>query len=78
MDNYEKTKLESFLMPSSGLKVVERIPHNHLFAEDESKLKSEVEDSLKFINIAGHSSIYSHAKNQIYLMAKALINLKIL
>ena len=52
VDNYEKTISESFLMPSSGLKVVERIPHNHLsLHEDESKLKSEVEDSLKFINM---------------------------
>ena len=51
-DNYEKTISESFLMPSSGLKVEDRVPHNHLsLYEDENKLKKEVEESLKFINI---------------------------
>jgi hypothetical protein len=51
-DNYEKTISESFLMPSSGLKVEDRVPHNHLsLYEDENKLKKEVEESLKFVNI---------------------------
>ena len=51
-NNYEKTISESFLMPSSGLSVLERIPHNHLsLHDDEEKLKKEVENSLKFINI---------------------------
>ena len=51
-NNYEKTISESFLMPSSGLSVLERIPHNHLsLHDDEDKLKKEIENSLKFINI---------------------------
>ena len=51
-NNYEKTISESFLMPSSALSVMERIPHNHLsLHDDEDKLKKEVENSLKFTNI---------------------------
>ena len=51
-NNYEKTISESFLMPSSALSVMERIPHNHLsLHDDEEKLKKEVENSLKFTNI---------------------------
>ena len=51
-DNYEKSISTSYLMPSSGLKVIERIPHNHLsLFNDEVELKKDIEQSLKFINI---------------------------
>jgi len=51
-DNYEKSISTSYLMPSSGLKVIERIPHNHLsLFNDEVELKKDIEQSLKFLNI---------------------------
>ena len=50
--NYEQSISTSYLMPSSGLTVIERIPHNHLsLFDDETQLKKDIEDSLKFVNI---------------------------